>query len=158
MECSQPDQFLSKVVPLSDDEWLLRLHFSPEHFQDGLLTPSAISTSDLNDRGFSVDRESIVNTNTLQDRAIAQAIRNPEQRETPYISHFQCKPIRLIEYKNIVAFHVTESPTEDNPAHAHILSTQKLGKGELRKLRCLLLRELQSLIELDQYIDSQNTK
>lgn len=157
MNCLQPDNFLSQVVPLSNDEWLLRLHFSPEHFQDGLLTPSAISTSDLNERGFSVDRESIVKLSTLRDRATAQAARNPEKRASPYISRFQCGPIRLIKYENTIAFHVIESPTEDNLGHAHILSAQKLGKGELKKLRSLLLKELQTLIGLAQYIDSQDT-
>jgi hypothetical protein len=157
MECEQTDQFLSQVPPLTDDEWLLRLHFSPEHFLDGELIPAAISTSDLKDRGFSVDRERIVDLVTIEARAIIQQQKIPEQREKPYLSRFECGSIRLIQYENEIAFKLQGSPTDDNPAHAHILSAQKLGNGGLKKLRKLLLEKLQTFILLEQYIEDRNS-
>ncbi len=157
MECEQQDIPLGQEPQLANDEWLLRLHFSPEHLLNGALTTTAISLSDLKERGFSVDRESIVVPGMIEARAIAQQQRVPEQRETPYLSRFECISIRRIKYENDIAFTVITSPTDENPAHAHILSAQKLGDGGLRKLRELLLNELQTLIALDQYIADRQT-
>jgi hypothetical protein len=148
---------LDQVPPVADDEWLLRLHFSPLHFNDGQLVASAISLSDLKDRGFSVDRESIVDIQTIQSRALTQSDRQPEQRETPYLSRFNCAPVRQLRLDDKDAFRVVEAPIDNNPAHAHILSAQTLGRGSLKQLRVLLLEQLQlDLLTLDQYINSTN--
>jgi hypothetical protein len=153
MESEQPHRSLDLAPQVPSDEWLLRLHFSPEHLSNGELIPTAISISDLKERGFSVDRESIVDPAVIEARAISQQQKVPEKRETPYLSRFECISIRRIKYGNGIAFDVFISPTDENPAHAHILSAQKkLGKAELRKLRDLLLQELQTPITLDQYI------
>jgi hypothetical protein len=152
MEREEQDVCLGQVPPLASHEWLLRLHFSPEHFVNGELIPAAISTSDLKERGFSVDRESIVDPSVIQDRAIIQQQKVPEKREQSYLSRFECVSIRRIKYENDTAFEVIASPTEANLAHAHILSAQKLGNGGIKKLRSLLVDELQTLIALEQYI------
>ncbi len=145
-------QFLDEIPPVNDNEWLLRLHFSPEHFRDGALVPSAISTSDLGERGLSIDREYLVNPEIIKKRANDQSAKLPESRVLPYLSRFQCESVRTIKYDGQVAFEVKASPFPTNFAHADILSAQPLGKGGLRKLRCLLLEQLQTLISLDQYL------
>lgn len=147
-------QFLDEIPPVSDDEWLLRLHFSPEHFYDGALVPSAISTSDLRERGLSIDRECIVNPEIIEKRAADQRVKLPESRVVPYLSRFQCESVRSIEYEGKVAFEVKASPFSTNFAHADILSAQPLGKGGLKKLRCLLIEKLQTLVLLDQYLQN----
>ena len=76
----------------------------------------------------------------------------PDNRVVPYLSRFQCESVRTIEYEGKVAFEVKASPFPTNFAHADILSAQPLGKGGLKKLRCLLLEQLQTLIPLDQYL------
>lgn len=152
MERDQQDESFSSVPPLTDDEWLLRLHFSTEHIQDGDVIPAAISLEDLSTRGFSVDREAIVNTDTLVARACIQSNNKPEQRVQPFLSRCNCGAVRSITYEDKQAFKVEESPQPDNRAHAHILSAQPLGKGSLRKLRSLLLVHLQELVPLDQYV------
>jgi hypothetical protein len=165
VENDQKDKLLTQVPPVADqvppvadDEWLLRLHFSPLHFNDGQLVASAISLSDLKDRGFSVDRESIVDIQTIQSRAQSQSDKNPEQRETPYLSRFNCAPVRQLKFDDKDAFHVVECPIDNNPGHAHILSAQTLKKGSLRKLRLLLLEQLQQeLSTLDQYMNITNS-
>lgn len=145
-------QSLDEIPPVSDDEWLLRLHFSPEHVCDGMLVPSAISISDLGQRGLSIDREYLVNPEIIQKRANDQSAKLPDNRVVPYLSRFQCESVRTIEYEGKVAFEVKASPFPTNFAHADILSAQPLGKGGLKKLRCLLLEQLQTLIPLDQYL------
>jgi hypothetical protein len=157
MERELQDNFSGQAPPLVDgDEWLLRLHFSPEHYLDGKLTPSAISLADLGGRGFSIDREHLVDVAIITRRAVDQNLRNPEQREKPYLSRFKCAPIRQLKYENKTAFIVEASPTEENLAHAHIVSEDRtLKKGELRQLRNLLLEELQMIIPLEHYTKSQ---
>jgi hypothetical protein len=157
MEREQQDIPSGQIPPLANDEWFLRLHFSPEHFLNGELVSAAISTSDLRERGFSVDRESIVDPGIIQDRAVIQQQKVPEKREIPYLSRFKYISICLIKYEKKDAFEVIVSPTNENPAHAHILSAQQLGNGGLKKLRILLLKELQTLIALDQYITDRQT-
>jgi len=151
-------QFLEQVPPLTDDEYLLRLHFSPEHFLKGQLVPSAISTDDLAEKGFSLDRELFVDVDVIATRALTQSMRVPEKRESSFLSRFNCGNVRLIESNGQAAFEVKESPVTGNFAHAHILSAQKLSKGELKKLRSLLLPYLQNLISLNEYIESSKEK
>jgi hypothetical protein len=157
MASEQQHQPFGTVPPVTGDEWLLRLHFSPEHLLNGELVPTAISISDLKERGFSVDREQIVDADQIVARALAQQQRVPEKRETSYLSRFECIAVQRIQYENDIAFVIIASPTDDNPAHAHILSAQKLGNGGLRKLRNQLLHELQTLIPLSQYITDRQT-
>jgi len=147
-------QSLDEIPPVNDHEWLLRLHFSPEHFPNGELVPAAISTSDLGKRGLSIDRECIVNPEIIEKRAADQSAKLPESRVVPYLSRFQCESVRSIEYEGKVAFEIKASPFSTNFAHADILSAQPLGKGGLKKLRCLLIEKLKTLVLLDQYLQN----
>jgi hypothetical protein len=153
MESQQQKEFSSEIPLPQDDEWLLRLNFSPEHINNGKIIPAAISLKDLKERGFSVDRERLVNPSTLAERVQSQSGKKPQDRIDPYISRFQCGAVRLIEDEGKPAFKVEASPSKDNHAHAHIMSSQALGESGLRKLRNLLLPELQkNLIALDEYM------
>lgn len=152
MESEQQDNFLKSISPLDDNEWLLRLHFSPEHILNGEVVPAAISLSDLRERGYSLDREAFVEQRLIVDRASAQRMRSPAKRKEPYLSRFECGPVRCLQDEGQIAFEVKESPTCDNPAHAHILSAQTLGDGALRKLRNHLLPYLNPPVRLDDYM------
>ncbi|MBD1995096.1 hypothetical protein H6G00_00440 [Leptolyngbya sp. FACHB-541] len=152
MESEQQDKLLGQISPLDDNEWLLRLHFSPEHIQDGEFVPTAISLSDLKERGYSLDREAFVERHLIVDRAEAQSMRLPEKRKESYLSRFECGPVRCLKHEGETAFEVKESPRHDNPAHAHILSAQRLGDGALRKLRNYLLPYLKPPVLLDDYM------
>ena len=157
MEIEQQDKSFDQVPPLSDDEWLLRLYFSPEHIHNGEVVPTAISLSDLRERGFSLDRESIVNTEIIVTRAENQSVKKPENRAEPFLSRFECCPVRKLKHEDKPAFEVKESPMDENHAHAHILSAQKLGDGSLRKLRNQLIPHLQGLVALDAYIKDRQS-
>ncbi|MCT7953247.1 hypothetical protein NG798_25955 [Ancylothrix sp. C2] len=153
MDNKQQDRALDQVLPLTDEELLLRLHFSPEHICNGKVAATAISTSDLKQRGYSLDRKAFVEPQIIADRALTQGAKNPEKREKSYLSQFECGSIRDIKFEEKPAFEVKESPTCNNPAHAHILSAQKLGEGALRRLRILLLPYLdKNLMLLDEYM------
>lgn len=137
---------------VADSEWLLRLNFSPEHIVNGQVIPTAVSLSDLKSRGYSVDRERLLDLRVILDRVSSQKVKAPHQREAPYLSRFQCGPLcRELDSDGCLAFKVEASPIEGNRAHAHILSAKARGEGGLRKLRNLLLPYLQNLIELEEY-------
>lgn len=158
MTSKQQCKSLEQVTPLTDDECLLRLHFSPEHILEGRVVPAAISTTDLGEKGFSLDRELLVDLDIVEARARTQSTRMPEKRESSYLSCFNCGNVRIIKSDGQDAFKVEESPIADNFAHAHILSAQNLGKGGLKKLRNLLLPYLQNLISLNEYRENSKKK
>lgn len=138
-------------VPI--DEQLLRLNFSTDHVQDGVVIPNAIAVEDLKKRGYSLDREHLADIDTIRGRAQGQSDRQPVGRETPYLSCFGCGPVcQETDADGVAAFKVEASPREDNKAHAHILSAIDRGAGTLRKLRSLLVPHLnRNLMRLQDY-------
>ena len=97
MTSKQQCKSLEQVTPLTDDECLLRLHFSPEHILEGRVVPAAISTTDLGEKGFSLDRELLVDLDIVEARARTQSTRMPEKRESSYLSCFNCGNVRIIK-------------------------------------------------------------
>ncbi|MBW4976587.1 hypothetical protein KZZ08_23585, partial [Roseovarius mucosus] len=79
--------------PIPHEEQLLRLNFSSEHVQNGVVIPNAIAVEDLKRRGYSLDREYLADIQTIQKRAETQSIKQPEGREEPYLSRFGCGPV-----------------------------------------------------------------
>ena len=67
-------------------EILLRLGFHPQHIEDGKIVPAAISQQDLMARGFSVDRQTHVDRQVIEDRARDQMARSSLAR----IIHKSC--------------------------------------------------------------------
>lgn len=150
-----PEPFQS--VP--HEEWLLRLNFNPEHIYNGEVVPSAVSLTDLKSRGYSVDRERLVDIELVAARARDQATNKPELRQAPFLSKFECGSVcSEVDADGKSAFLVEASPVAEtearkaNPAHAHIKSAIQRGEAALRKIRMLLLPHLQSLIALEDYV------
>lgn len=140
-------------IAVDETEWLLRLNFSPEHIKDGEVVPAAISLSDLKSRGFSIDREHLLDAGAMRARVEAQQVKAPESRAQSFLSRFECGPVRLESGGDgHAAFVVDASPLDDNKAHAHILSAVQRGEGALRRLRLRLVSHLQRLISLDEYM------
>lgn len=135
------------------EEVLLRLNFSTEHVQDGEVIPAAIAIEDLKRRGYSLDRELMVEIETIRQRASAQSASRPVGREAPYLSRFPCGPVcGEVDSEGVAAFKVEASPRVDNKAHAHILSAVERGEGSIRKLRSKLVPHLnRQLMELQNY-------
>ncbi|MCJ2059822.1 hypothetical protein MKL09_25240 [Methylobacterium sp. J-048] len=152
-ETPEPDT----TVP--HEEWLLRLTYHPEHFENGEIRPSAVNLEDLSSRGYSVDREHLVAPATITERARDQTAKNPKDRQSSFMSRFECGPVcNEVDTAGQTAFLVEASPVEAteeceaNPAHAHIKSAVHRGKAGLRQIRLLLLRHLQNLVTLDEYM------
>jgi hypothetical protein len=135
-----------------NQESLLRLIFDPEHIVNNEVIPAAIPLDDLKIRGYSVDREILVDINHIKSRAITQQTNKPSDRLLSYLSKFLCGDVRNeLDENNEIMFIVEASPRSDNEAYAHILSAKKRGDGTLRKLRFSLVKHLQNIIELDKY-------
>jgi hypothetical protein len=136
-------------------ETLLRLGFDPEHMKDGKIGPAAIPRRDLNERGFSVDRQAYVKPQVIEDRARDQMTRRPEERQEALISSFSCGAVReLKDNDNKRAFIIIDTAEPENQAHASIYSAYARGEGQLRKIRFLLLSLLQSYIPLETYLQN----
>jgi len=152
---------------LEDQHYLLRLNFAPQHIVDGKVIPAAISTEDLQRRGYSLDSESLVSLDTLTERAVLQAARKPEERKSPHISRFLCGDAASIRYDDILAFNIFHSPiaediesaTKPNLAHVSLLCTDTTkGPSYYKKARNLLLPVLQNLMALSDYTDKLKKK
>lgn len=132
---------------VKDEEYLLRILYEPEHILDGLILDTAISLTDLKEKGFSLDREKYVDKDVIQQRIAKQTDKNPTQRQNNVVTKFMCLDVRSIldEATNERLFIVIDDiPPDNNQAHAAIYSSKEnLGKGALRKLRSQLLPFLQ---------------
>jgi hypothetical protein len=132
---------------VKDEEYLLRILYEPEHILNGSILETAISLTDLKEKGFSLDRESYVDNIVIQQRITTQTDRNPTQRQSNVITKFKCVDVRSIsdEAMNERLFIIIDDiPPDNNQAHAAIYSSKEnLGRGALRKLRWQLLPILQ---------------
>lgn len=90
-KCSQ-SQYSCGVV--DDEEILLRTVYQPEHIVGGRVIETAISLTDLDERGFSVDRHLSVTSRILSQRAEEQMAKCPEQRQEYRIACFPCGAVR----------------------------------------------------------------
>lgn len=142
------------VDPVNDGEILLRTDFSPIHIQDGQLLAAAISSTDLKERGFSVDREHMVELATIDSRASEQMQKAPEDRQEAWIAPFQCGPVRadIYEGDNQQAFRIEHDPVDGNKAHAAIYSYTSRKNSHIKGLKALLLPHLnRGLRTLERY-------
>ncbi|MBK5345132.1 hypothetical protein JFU48_27725 [Pseudomonas sp. TH49] len=149
---------------LDHQHHLLRLNFAPQHIIDGKVIPAAISTEDLQHRGYSLDSENLLSIETLTERAESQSAKNPEERKSPHISRFLCGEAASIKHDDIQAFNIFHSPVcEDNEknikanfAHVSLLCTDTTqGRSYYKKAKNLLLPVLQNLIALEDYIQQK---
>lgn len=73
-------------------ETLLHLGFDPEHMKDGKIGPAAIPRRDLNERGFSVDRQAYAKRQVIEDRTRDQMTRRQKKDKKPLFHHFLVVP------------------------------------------------------------------
>jgi len=161
------------VPPIALAELVNRLSFDSESVQDGKVLPSAIATSDLKERGFSLDRDFVTEA-TISARIEYQKTKKPGVREVPYVSRMVVSDILEIQDQKDAEFigpvgplfTITADPVPaddtvepnqpENLAHCYVLSSRKLGDGGLRQLRNRLLPLLQNLVTVDQFLDQRN--
>lgn len=129
--------------PVSDDECIVRMTFTPEHYQEGKFLPTAVSLDDLRSRGFSVDREGITTTTVILQRVNEHKQKKPDVRAFPLFSKLECWAVRAEkDAEGQVMFIVEASPVDGNDGHAEIRSSIQRGDGSLRKLRTKLIEHM----------------
>lgn len=155
MRYSQDDEFTSQSEhspgPVKNSEELLRVIFYPEHIKDGCVLATAVSLTDLRERGFSVDRRGHVIKSVIEQKISRQIANKREERQESTISKFRCGAVReLLNESYGRACIVIDTALAENPAHASIYSAKVLGDGGLRKVRSLILPLLQNRYTLDE--------
>ena len=143
-----------QVKPIGDCETLLRTDFSPIHIWDGRLLAAAITSEDLEKRGFSVDREYLVDLDIIDARTNIQMQKAPNDRKEVWIAPFECGPVRDEVYSEDgqPAFRVEHDPIEGNDAHAAIYSFVPRKRSGIKGLKAILLPHLnRGLRTLDGY-------
>lgn len=143
--------------PVKSEEDLLRLGYHPEHINQGKIVPTAISSQDLTDRGFSVDRKEFHSKELIKNRAKTQMERRSDLRKNAFISTFRCSSVRNIFYskdnQSQRGFIVLDTADEENNAHASIYGTTKT-KSILIKIRIELAELLtENLVSLEQFLE-----
>ncbi|WP_259757444.1 hypothetical protein [Pseudomonas sp. GCEP-101] len=139
---------------IDDAERLIRSTFSPEHYDGKEFAVTAISLTDLDSSGVSVDRERFTLLTAVNNRLEEQAARNPDKRQAAVYSALIAGEVRSVKGNDgSAAFLVKSDPIDGNEGHALILSATKLGKGGLRELRGKLLELMQRGICAQEHLD-----
>lgn len=147
-EHSKTNQF--SPGPVDDTEELYRITLHPEHIKDGVILPTAISTEDLECRGYSVERKNFVQISLMRETAKVQIGKKPESRKFAEVAFFYCDYVRQLKLDDHRAFLVIDDAKEDDVAHASIYSAIKPApKSILRKLRTILSPVLENRTSLD---------
>jgi len=143
---------------VGDDEFLLRLGYAPEHFLNGEVGVSAISSADLNERGFSVDREKFALENVIRERSLQQMEKSPGKREQTFLSRFRTGDLRKEATEDgSRAFVILDTAEPDNRAHASVLSARMRSPSEIKELKLLLIPYLQNPLPLKDYFASHKS-
>ena len=136
-------------------EYLLRWHFHPEHFRDGNILPSAITTTDLAKNGLSTDRYQYASKERIKKEIEQMQERRPEQRDFALLCKFECSQVRdLQDTEGSRSFVVIDEALENNKAHASVYSAKERSKGMLRKIRNDLLSALNEHFDIDDLFSS----
>lgn len=135
--------------------------------------PEAVSITDLEHRGFSLDRD-FVTKDVIEARIQTQMQRLAEVREHALVSRFkaiqvtdlaaalpdkpddkipdQAEPLFDLVVSPVYADNSVTPPIYENLAHCHIVSRRKRSPSILKKIRHdFLLPILQALISIDQF-------
>lgn len=145
---------------VGDEESLVRTAYYPEHVVAGQLVPAAIRSDDLNRRGFSVDRECLLEIDVLKARAAFQMAQQPNGRLEAYASVFGCGEVRreVLAEDGASAFKVLYEPVEGNKAHSCIYSAIPRAPSLVKALKAVLLQHLNKrLTPLSTYVDVSQT-
>lgn len=167
------DGGLAAVLPIELEEHLSRISYAPESVKNGVVMPEAVSITDLETRGFSLDRDFVPRL-VIEERIAIQMQKQPAVREQALVSRFQAgtvielsaalpdapdepapdSPEQLFELvvSPVAGDADQDPPVLANPAHCHLVSKRKRSKSILRKMRHdHLLPVLQNLISVDQF-------
>lgn len=142
------------VAAVSDGETLLRTDFAPQHVVEGKLIAAGIRSDDLTTRGFSIDREHLVDVATIEKRAEGQMAKDPQGRQNPYIAPFLCGPVRahVLDEDKKTAFLIQHEPINDNAAHAALYSAETRPRSLIKALKNALLPYLnEGICTLERY-------
>ena len=161
MPCQTPhlDETSSAAPGLSpgivtDDEWLLRSMFVPDHFDsEGQFANSVISLRDLKTSGFSVNRLRHITQGFVESEIDKILVRtfDGKPRRLVGIACLKTSEVREIEYSGAQLFVVIDIATPDNTGHAAIyFKTTQFSDSQLRKLREALLPLLCNTVSVDQ--------
>ena len=149
MPCQTPhlDETSSAAPDISpgiveDDEPLLRSVFNPDHVKDGQIQPSAISLSDLRERGFSVNRLRYVTQEFVAesiDRTLARTFQGIA-RESEGVACFEARAVRDVRDNDTQVIVVIDTALQDNRGHASIyLANPDVKPSQARRMREKLL-------------------
>lgn len=153
--------------PVEDHEELFRTNYSPEHIVDGKVIVSAISSKDLTERGFSVDRALLVNEDTIINRAETQMAKDPEKRGEAYISVMNSGNVRAeicaedkkpaFKIENQPIYEIASENISENLAHAGILSAESRTRSLIKALKLLLIPHLNAkIIDIQAYFGRED--
>ena len=133
--------------PVADEESLLREILNPDHVVDGEVKPSAVSLTDLRDRGFSVHRLRYATRKHVED-SIEGKLARPFQgraRGSEGVAHFTARAVREIRDNGKQVFVVVDNATWSHVGHASIyLSSIGMKDSLARSMRNKLLRLLET--------------
>ena len=136
---------------VADGETLLREMLNPDHVVNGEVQPSAISLTDLRERGFSVHRLGYVTRKFVED-SIEVKLARPFQgrkRESEGISRFTARSVREIRGKDLQVFVVIDTAMMSNRGHASIyLSNTEMKDSLARSMRSKLMPLLENRISV----------
>ena len=150
VEDEQAPQSTFSPGVVKDEETLLRWHFHPEHFRDGKILPSAITTTDLKEKGLSIDRHQYTSKARIENEIEQMQTRSPGQREFALLCRFSCYQVRALQdTEEDRSFVVIDEALKENKAHASVYSAKDRSKGMLRKIRNDLLSILDKHSNID---------
>ena len=137
--------------PVADEESLIREILNPGHVVDGEVQSSAISLTDLRERGFSVHRLEYVTQNFVE-QSINQRLSRRYQgqmRVSEGVAHFTARAVREIRDNDVQEFVVIDTAMQSNPGHASIYLSDIGVKDSLaRRMRNKLLTFLENRISV----------
>lgn len=142
--------------PVKDEEQLLRLVFSPIHFdrETGELKPEAIDVDDLSSGGVSVDRRALL-TIAILNRTIKMFTKH-DDKKFEGAALFISKNIRTIQFDDgNRCFKICPSPSQrsNRPSHADVLFTKEIDSYSKKiKYRNQLIDSIKDILPYDNCI------
>jgi len=135
--------------PVQDEEELLRMIFSPIHWDKDTGKLTTLALHDAVKKGLSVNRITHVGLSELRkkvDKKIEIDRRNGKDREFIGFAKVTCKDVRKIVTQQQIkqAFYVYDTATQADPSHADVCQEVTVQKYERNKL----LEQLRELFQI----------
>ena len=133
------------------NEVVLRTIHDPHHIERGKLNKAAIATSDLMERGWSVDRMKYTSAWRIR---LSHLFWNIRERRNGRDTKFFIVPVSVGQVRGLLDSNggqflsVTDEAMKTNPAHAAIVLASSSQKSDARKARTMLVAALPPHIEV----------